>query len=248
MRFLWRYSGSPAASAPGAFTDVPPAAGYAQAVAWAVESGITSGTSDTTFSPDEPCTRGQIAAFLYRCVNETGETAVRISEDPVPQSPAPETEEARPLRTYTGSGEARSMGLDGSEFTSDGIYEAKVTVDVYSPLEAVFTIDVPFPLYQACNYTVRFDVPEKPEESCVFTFLRWDEAFADMIPWEQDHNFFRFVDTSYPDSFLSVRQDYSGDDRIGGALVRRVTFSRGSYFTFDMLDGYTPSCFVSTNP
>ena len=249
MRFLWRYSGSPAASAPGAFTDVPPAAGYAQAVAWAVESGITSGTSDTTFSPDEPCTRGQIAAFLYRCVNETGETAVRISEDPVPQSPAPETEEARPLRTYTGSGEARSMGLDGSEFTSDGIYEAKVTVDVYSPLEAVFTIDVPFPLYQACNYTVRFDVPEKPEESCVFTFLRWDEAFADMIPWEGEHNRVRFTDTSGQTAGdLSLSPDFSGDDRIGGLLVRRVTVSEGSSFTFDTLGDRAVACSVSANP
>lgn len=247
MSFLWRYAGAPTPNAPCTFTDVAPAAGYAQAVAWAVESGITSGTSETTFSPDEPCTRGQIATFLYRCLNEAGEI-VQIPEDPIPQPSAQEPEEARPLRTYTGTGEAHSLGLDGSEFTSEGVYEAEVTVDIYSPYEAVFTVQVPFPLFQACNYTVRFDNPEKPDRSFLFIFLRWDEAFADMIPWEQDHNFFRFVDTSYPDSFLSVRQDYSGDDRIGGALVRRVTFSRGSYFTFDMLDGYTPSCFVSTNP
>ena len=41
-------------------------AAYAQAVAWAVEEGVTSGTSDTTFSPDATCTRGQIVTFLYR--------------------------------------------------------------------------------------------------------------------------------------------------------------------------------------
>nr|WP_325211480.1 S-layer homology domain-containing protein [uncultured Oscillibacter sp.] len=248
MGFLWRYAGSPAASAPNAFTDVDSGTDHAQAVAWAVETGITSGTSETTFSPDEPCTRGQIATFLYRCLNGTGEK-VQLPEEPVPQSPAPEPEEeARPLRTYAGTGEARSLGLDGSEFTSEGLYEAEVTVDVYSPYEAVFTIQIPFPLFQACNYLVRFDNPEKPEASYIFIFLRWDEAFADMIPWEGDHDSFRFVDTSDQDGFLSVHQDADGDDRIGGTLVRRVTFSRGSYFTFDMLDGYAPSCFVSTNP
>lgn len=37
-----------------------------QAVLWAVENGVASGTTETTFSPDTPCTRGQIATFLYR--------------------------------------------------------------------------------------------------------------------------------------------------------------------------------------
>ena len=52
--------------AAAAFTDVPADAYYAKAVAWAVEQGITLGTSSTTFSPDDPCTRGQAAAFMYR--------------------------------------------------------------------------------------------------------------------------------------------------------------------------------------
>ena len=51
------------------FTDVAADAAYAQAVAWAVENGVTLGTSDTTFSPDTICTRGQIATFLYRVEN-----------------------------------------------------------------------------------------------------------------------------------------------------------------------------------
>lgn len=48
------------------FTDVPADASYRAAVAWAVEWGITQGTSETTFSPDETCTRGQIVTFIYR--------------------------------------------------------------------------------------------------------------------------------------------------------------------------------------
>lgn len=48
------------------FTDVASSAYYADAVAWAVEKGITVGTSTTTFSPDAPCTRAQIVTFLWR--------------------------------------------------------------------------------------------------------------------------------------------------------------------------------------
>lgn len=52
----------------GGFTDVPASAAYAQAVTWAVENGITAGTSDTTFSPNNTCTRGEIVTFLYRAM------------------------------------------------------------------------------------------------------------------------------------------------------------------------------------
>ncbi|MBQ7681915.1 MAG: S-layer homology domain-containing protein, partial [Oscillibacter sp.] len=53
------------------FTDVSTDSEYAQAVAWAVNLGITKGTTETTFSPDKTCTRGQIVTFLYRCYGET---------------------------------------------------------------------------------------------------------------------------------------------------------------------------------
>ena len=48
------------------FTDVPTNAWYAGSVVWAMEQGITSDTSDTTFSPDAPCTRAQMVTFLCR--------------------------------------------------------------------------------------------------------------------------------------------------------------------------------------
>lgn len=50
------------------FTDVPSTADYAQAVKWAVDNGVTSGISATTFSPDSVCTRGQIVTFLHRAL------------------------------------------------------------------------------------------------------------------------------------------------------------------------------------
>ncbi len=64
--FLWRVAGSPEPKAMSRFADVPADAYYAKAVAWAVENGITTGTGETTFSPDETCTRAQMAALLYR--------------------------------------------------------------------------------------------------------------------------------------------------------------------------------------
>lgn len=54
------------AAAAGGFTDVDANAYYAQAVDWAVDQKITSGTSPTTFSPDQTCTRAQIATFIWR--------------------------------------------------------------------------------------------------------------------------------------------------------------------------------------
>jgi len=66
VTFLWRMAGSPAPEAAGAFDDVASDAYYANAVLWAVEHGITAGTSETTFSPDADCTRAQIVTFLWR--------------------------------------------------------------------------------------------------------------------------------------------------------------------------------------
>ena len=65
VTYLWKLAGKPAAGG-NDFTDVPASADYAQAVTWAVNRGITNGTSDTTFSPGMVCNRGQIVTFLYR--------------------------------------------------------------------------------------------------------------------------------------------------------------------------------------
>ena len=67
VTFLWRAAGSPApVSAKTRFADVAASSYYSDAVLWAVENGITNGTSDTTFSPDAVCTRAQIVVFLWR--------------------------------------------------------------------------------------------------------------------------------------------------------------------------------------
>ena len=67
VTFLWRAAGSPKPETRTMpFTDIPAGSYYYDAVLWAVENGITKGTSDTTFSPNMTCTRAQIVAFLWR--------------------------------------------------------------------------------------------------------------------------------------------------------------------------------------
>lgn len=66
VEFLWKAAGSQAIALAESFDDVPMDASYSTAVDWAVLEGITSGTSENTFSPDMVCTRGQIVTFLHR--------------------------------------------------------------------------------------------------------------------------------------------------------------------------------------
>lgn len=71
VTFLWRTLGEPeprAAESP--FTDIDENAYYYKAVLWAVENGITKGTSDTTFTPGRACTRGEVVTFLWRAMGE----------------------------------------------------------------------------------------------------------------------------------------------------------------------------------
>ena len=66
VTMLWRAAGSPAAQSGTAFQDVAAGSYYGDAVAWAVENGITAGVGGGRFDPNSTCTRAQIATFLYR--------------------------------------------------------------------------------------------------------------------------------------------------------------------------------------
>ena len=81
VTFLWRAAGSPAPKTTvNPFTDVAADAYYAKAVLWAVENGITNGTTAATFSPDVPCTRAQAVTFLFRGAIANGLEAVTLQE------------------------------------------------------------------------------------------------------------------------------------------------------------------------
>ena len=70
--YIWCAAGKPSCKTPLEFTDTKDSQyeKYYEAIAWAVENGITNGTSDTTFSPGNSCTRGQIVTFLWRAAQK----------------------------------------------------------------------------------------------------------------------------------------------------------------------------------
>ena len=70
VTMLWRAMGQPAAASSASFADVPADSYYAQAVAWAIENGITAGVGGGRFDPNSTCTRAQIATFLWRAMAE----------------------------------------------------------------------------------------------------------------------------------------------------------------------------------
>ena len=66
VTFLWRAAGSPVVNYAMNMSDVPEGSYYTEAVRWALSEGITTGTTENTFSPDSECTRAQAVAFLFR--------------------------------------------------------------------------------------------------------------------------------------------------------------------------------------
>lgn len=74
VEYMWKYAGRPDAAAVS-FSDISGGTDTAKAVYWAVRSGVTNGTSTTTFSPDNTCTRGQIVTFLHRYFVEPLDTS-----------------------------------------------------------------------------------------------------------------------------------------------------------------------------
>ena len=80
VTFLWRAAGSPEPKAASSFTDVPVSTYYAKAVAWAVENGITNGMTETTFAPNETCTRGQSVTFLHRVLKGTASGSANFTD------------------------------------------------------------------------------------------------------------------------------------------------------------------------
>ena len=72
VTILWRLAGKPAASSDPAFADVPPGIWYADAVRWAASEGIVGGYGGALFGPDDPVSREQLAAILYRYADSRG--------------------------------------------------------------------------------------------------------------------------------------------------------------------------------
>ncbi|MBR4461226.1 MAG: InlB B-repeat-containing protein, partial [Erysipelotrichaceae bacterium] len=75
VTFLWRLLGSPEPQSTNPFNDVNESNYFYKAVVWASETGVTTGTSPTTFEPNKTCTREQIVTFLWRAAKLSGDPA-----------------------------------------------------------------------------------------------------------------------------------------------------------------------------
>ena len=83
VTFLWRAAGSPEPKgAASGMTDVVSGGYYEKAVAWAIENGITTGTTTSTFSPDATCTRAQAVTFLARALKAKAASTAEFSDVP----------------------------------------------------------------------------------------------------------------------------------------------------------------------
>ena len=83
VTFLWRAAGSPEPKgAASGMTDVVSGSYYEKAVAWAIENGITTGTTTSMFSPDATCTRAQAVTFLARALKAKAASAAEFSDVP----------------------------------------------------------------------------------------------------------------------------------------------------------------------
>ncbi len=106
ITFLWNYFGRPPVSEEPRFSDVSQSSYYCQAVNWAVEQKITSGTGGGKFSPDQPCTRAQCMVFLYKALGEVQSAEPTPTATPTPEVTGTPEATATPTPEVTGTPEA----------------------------------------------------------------------------------------------------------------------------------------------
>ena len=130
VTFLWRAAGSPAPkSSAMPFTDVKAGSYYYDAVLWAVEQGITAGTSATTFAPDLNCSRAQIVTFLYRAAGSP-----TVSGSPAFTDVAADAYYAKAVKWAQANG--ITTGIGGGLFGSDGsCTRAQIVTFIYRYME-----------------------------------------------------------------------------------------------------------------
>ena len=130
VTFLWRAAGSPAPkSSAMPFTDVKAGSYYYDAVLWAVEQGITAGTSATTFAPDLNCSRAQIVTFLYRAAGSPA-----VSGSPAFSDVASDAYYAKAVKWAQANG--ITSGIGGGLFGSnDNCTRAQIVTFIYRYME-----------------------------------------------------------------------------------------------------------------
>ena len=143
-----------------AFTDVPPGAYYADAVAWAVAKGITSGTNTTTFSPDDSCTRGQMATFLWRAAGQ-----------PEPKNAESPFTDVKPDAYY----------YKAVLWAAENKITSGVSADRFAPDDACTRC-------QMTTFLFRYSKADKVSVANPFTDVKEGEYYYDSVMWAVKEN------------------------------------------------------------
>lgn len=105
---LYRYAGSPAVAGTTAFADVPADAYFAAGTAWAVQTGLVHGRTDTAFCPDDPITREEFTAILYRLLTDRHGVPAQVGENNV--TTLSDFADASAVQTYAQDAMAWAVG------------------------------------------------------------------------------------------------------------------------------------------
>ena len=148
---LWRRQGSPAPSAPSGFTDVPDGEWYTDAVAWAKETGVVKGLTETTFGPDESITREQLATMLFR-FSSTAPVSVPERADLTPFTDDEKVSDwaAEPLEWAVQA--SLIKGTDGNRLDPEGNATREQFAAVIQRYDGTFRLEYNMPVIQS-HYT-----------------------------------------------------------------------------------------------
>ena len=184
---LWRREGSPAPSAPSGFSDVPSGEWYTDAVAWAKETGVVKGLTETTFGPDEYITREQLATMLFR-FSSTAPVSVPERAD---LSPFADDEKVsdwanEPLEWAVEAGIVN--GTDGNRLAPDGFatreqfaaiierYDGSFKLAYNDPVLFSHYTEPEYPLVTDADFYVSTDGSDDNDGSFAHPFRTWERA------------------------------------------------------------------------
>ncbi|MBR3416999.1 MAG: S-layer homology domain-containing protein, partial [Clostridia bacterium] len=184
---LWRREGSPAPAAPSGFSDVPSGEWYTDAVAWAKETGVVKGLTETSFGPDEYITREQLATMLFR-FSSTAPVSVPERADLSPFSDDEKVSDwaDEPLEWAVEAGLIK--GTDGNRLAPDGFatreqfaaiierYDNTFILKYNRPVLRSHYTEKEYPLVTDADFYVSPDGSDGNDGSFERPFATWNRA------------------------------------------------------------------------
>ena len=184
---LWRREGSPAPTAPSGFSDVPAGEWYTYAVAWAEETGVVKGLTETTFGPDEYITREQLATMLFR-FSSSAPVSVPERADLMPFADDEKVSDwaSEPLEWAVEAGLIN--GTDGNRLAPDGFatreqfaavierYDSSFKLEYNEPIPISHFTEKPYPLVDDADFYVSTNGDDSYDGSIGHPFRTWERA------------------------------------------------------------------------